>query len=198
MKLSRMILVAMLVVLSSAIAKADSAPGDPTIKINKTGPGDPACPPTDSSYVCVDPDTNSYTNPFVVDATSIVNSFIDVSSNFVNSGGTSGTEDLTNFYLAILAPLGPPPEIYTCTSDIFSNSTNGCPQVAPPGNLVPPAGDYYFEYFLSDPNGTGLAPGDEATVSITPEPSSLLLFSVGLLALLGLGFRQKRSSAYQA
>ncbi len=198
MKLSRILFIAILVVAATTIAKADNTPGDPTIKINKTGPGDPPCPPVDSSYVCVNPDTNSYTNPFIVDATSLVNSFIDVSSNFVNSGGASGTENLTNFYLAILAPLGPPPEIYTCTSNIFSNSTNGCPQVAPPSSLVPPAGDYYFEYFLSDPNGTGLVPGEEGTVSITPEPSSLLLFSMGILALLGLGFRGKRSLAYQA
>jgi hypothetical protein len=214
MKLSLVVLVAMVVAMSASVAKADSV-ADPSIHIQLPGPpgGDPLCPPdpTDPQYpyVCVDPDTNSYLNPLIVDASSLVNGYIDVNDKFVNSGGSAGTTVLTAMHLAILIPLGPPELEYSCSSTLFLNSTISCPTVNPPNPVCPPppavggsftcntpAGFGYLEYNLTMGD---LQPGSLAIASVyEPEPSVLPLLSLGLFAVFGLGFRRKHSSANQA
>jgi hypothetical protein len=208
MKLSRIVLVGMVLVMSAAVAKADGV-ADPSIHVVKTPGGDPACPPDPSDpgfpYTCIDPDTNSYLNPVVIDASALVSGSINVSDNFVNSGGASGTTELTTLFLAILYPLGPPPQIFTCSSTIFLNSTMMCPTVGIPNPVCPPLanpsftcntpqGEGYLEYYLADGM---IDPGEEITATVyEPEPNVLPLLALGLFGVVGLGLRRKRSSAY--
>jgi len=213
MKLSLIVLVAMVVAMSAAVAKADTLP-DPSIHIVKTPGGDPPCPPDSSDpaypYVCVDPigpNMNSGTNPLILDASSLVNGYIDLNQGFVNSGGIGSDNEgvtLTFLYVAVLYPLGPPQEEFSCSSTLFLSGLTACPSIGLPGcppsgdsfTCNTPAGEGYLEYHLTMGD---LLPGDEGTGSVyEPEPSVLPLLSLGLLGVVGLGLRRKRSSAYRA
>ena len=115
--------------------------------------------------------TNSGTNPLVLD-------FFDSSQFFQYVGSTP----LTSLFIELSPRLVP--GVYDCTSDIFTS----CSPYAPPTD---PHG---LEFFLT---GGSIAPLETLSITITPEPSAIILLAVGLVALLGLG-RKMGFSPFQA
>jgi hypothetical protein len=194
MKFSRLFGTAALILslgMTAAVAHADGA--DPTVKILKpTAPNDPPCADaqaTDPSVVCI-------TNGASVS--------IDISQQTTFDVG--GDTPITNFEITFPGTVG---NFYNCFTDIFTNcyqvstgnvtelflfmggpgpcesngSTGGqCPGEIDPGN----------EFTVQ---GFGFADGTSAVLQ-APEPSTVVLFLGGMLALLA--FSRKRSTAMQS
>jgi hypothetical protein len=152
MKLSRMLLVAMFVIMSAAVAKADGIP-DPHIIIN-------SCSLCDAATFDA---TNSASNPLVLD-------FFNATEDFQYVGTTPLTELFIEINPVIV------PGVYDCTSDIFTT----CQPWAPP------ADQFGLEFLLS---GGTIEPGQFIAATVTPEPSTLLMLAMGIIALLA--FRRK-------
>jgi hypothetical protein len=152
MKLSRMLLVAMFVVMSAAVAKADGIP-DPHIIIN-------AFPDPPDVLTFSD---NSASDPLLL-------TFFDSNQVFEYTGSVT----LTELFVEINPVIKP--GVYDCSSDIFSV----CQAWAPP------ADQFGLEFLLS---GGTIAPGQFIDATVTPEPSTLLMLAMGIVALLAFRSR---------
>jgi hypothetical protein len=172
MKFVKMLCVMALVAMISAVAvKADSAPGDPVLTINK--PHDPTCPST-GNYTCFS--QNSGADPLFVSA-------LNTPTEFVWDGSGTLTELFVDF------PAGAVGTVFSCSSvGIFVSAA------CEPFNTGS-AGLLGFVFFGSSTDGlqpcdaNGNCSGIVATLE-APEPNSmLLLVSMGLPAI---GFARKR------
>jgi hypothetical protein len=194
MKFSRLFGTAALILslgMTAAVAHADGA--DPTVKINKpVGGTDPSCADAqaaDPSVVCIEQGQTVTIN-------------LDGTTTFDVGGDTP----ITQFSISFPGVVG---NLYNCFTDIFTNcfavntgtttelflfmggpgpcQSNGnaageCDGSITPGN----------EFTVQ---GIGFQPGDTAQFA-APEPSTVVLFLGGMLALGG--FSRKRSTAMQS
>jgi hypothetical protein len=194
MKFSRLLGTAALILslgMTAAVAHADGA--DPTVKINKpVGGTDPSCADAqaaDPTVVCIEQGQTVSIN-------------LDTTTTF----DVGGTATITNFELTFPGVVG---NLYNCFSDIFTNcysvntgtvtelflfmggpgpcESNGNAGGDCPGFIAP--GTEFTVQGLGFPDG--------ATANLTaPEPSTVVLFLGGMLALAV--FSRKRSAALQS
>jgi len=155
------ILVAALVVMSAPIARADSVP-DPHIIMNNIG--DPeltgSCAADGLTSDCFD-STNSATNPLIL-------SFFNDTQTFTFDSSTP----LDALYIELVGP-AIVPGVYDCSGNVFLGACSGYFPPAIPGGLEL-AADVLIPAFAT------------VSVTVTPEPSVLLLMGLGLAALIGL------------
>jgi hypothetical protein len=171
-KFAKIFALVVLLGCSAAVAHADAG-NDPTVHVNKFP--DPACPPTDSTYVCFN--TNNQGDPL----------FIPVTSGDVNPPDTyiwDGQGALTELFVEFTYTPG---LLYTCQSDVFAL----CGTVAPSVN---PATDLEFEF--EDGSIAPCTPSGDCTgvQAYVPEPNSILLLFAGLLGLLAFAKRRSAKS----
>jgi hypothetical protein len=169
MKSLALVLAALVLGVCVTSVRADGI-DDPTIKVQKVDPADP----TTFS-------TNSATDPL----------FVADDLNDVNAYQYTGSGPLDSLFVEIEAPIVP--GLYTCESNTFMT----CGElVGPPASGYGPvvSGDIEFEFTDGE-----LLPGDVFTVTVAPEPSSILLLVLGLGSLLMcMGLRRKFLNAPQA
>jgi PEP-CTERM motif len=169
MKFSSLFLVAMLiaglVVIAAPSARADGVQ-DPHIIMN--GGGDPpTCDP--STEVCITDANASQDDPVVL-------SFFNSTKTFVYTG----TEDITDLFL-LLEGAAVKPGAYDCSGNVFTSDCEGVFEDPTIQNEFPNS----LELFAT----VALTTGESGTITITPEPSTLLLLGLGVVALVG--FRRK-------
>ncbi len=172
MKSCALMLAALVLGVCVTSVRADdiSDPPDPMIKVQNV---DPAVVTTFSE--------NSATDPL----------FVPDDLNAVQAYEYTGTAPLTALFIEIEQPIVP--GLYTCGSDIFSL----CGQlVGPPDSGYGPviAGDIEYEF-----TDGALSSNQQFTVTIAPEPASIVLMLLGLGSVLaGTALRRKFFVAPQA
>jgi hypothetical protein len=193
-------LVAVMAMAVVPVAKADSSP-DPSVIVRQAAPGDPPCPPEDSTYTCFGATDG---------AGSVTEAFnpLGTENNYTWDGtGGGGAEDneLTSFTLDLTGvPLG---ETFQCFSDIWveckfqpiaiTGSTltlafvfDDLSPFTNPGQ-VPGQGGACQNNLPAGGTCPGfLLAGDEIAVIVdTPEPSAAWLLLLGLVPVFG--FRKR-------
>jgi hypothetical protein len=202
MKYSRLLVMLALlgvVAMSSAVAKADGVPPDPHFIVNQCTQGANGC-----DVLAITPD------PTVTGQGDITESFAEfqnVLQNYVNDGTTPFTSLVVTIDGTIAG------SDWQCFSDIFEECSVA--QEDPGGTATevitfddddpsggPIASGPNAGEFVCENNGAAqgicpgfIAPGEVVSTLIAPEPSSMLLLTVGLVPVLGLGRKRRKGSA---
>lgn len=190
MKLGRVFAVVLLVMFAAAtaaMAKADTAPGDPVVTIGTTSKpcSGPLCDPTFG---------DADDNPLVITddsgETDIIYSGPTAAAYYVEIIPFAG-ESLTTFEN----------EIFTCTPGAGANECNPapvCTQNEPQADgaecpVNGPAQEFVFTDNVGGVNLPFIQTGEELAI-YTPEPSAGELLLIGFAALVCFGFRRRQTN----
>ena len=189
MKFYRWLVVAVLAASFAGVAMADSGGGDPTFQINKP-PTDPTCTPSANLY-CVSnlsdfqltlpagafSDTLVYTGSTTVSGLEILfpdSNGVQIAVQSDIFANVTAAPELINgqlYLLYILTGSGP------CMYNGVNNPPATCSGVINPGD----------QFVFSSPDGFTTP----TTITFTPEPESLGLMAIGILAIVSRRFLQK-------